>query len=97
MAIERLTNLVLIVGITNVLALALLAVMTFYNVYAYRMLRELRSSESAERTIARPPGKRTTRYDSLDVPDTGQTEWTGPVTPYIPADRMPANQHERGG
>lgn len=43
-------------------------------------------------TVPRPKqpiAARTERVE-LDVPDTGQAEWTGPVIPYIPADRKPA-------
>jgi hypothetical protein len=42
--------------------------------------------EPAQRAAAAP----TQRYDSLNEPDRGQIEWTGPVTPYIPADRVNA-------
>ena len=103
MASERLTNLVLIIGIVNVLALALIVVLTFYNAYSYRVLRRLASllvlneePQAEERVVERSPGKRrrrdatepsTLRYDSHHPPDAGGIEWTGPVVPYVPKDR----------
>ena len=103
MASERLTNLVLIVGIVNVLCLALVAVLTFYNAYSYRVLRRLATllvlneeTEAGERNVERSPSERgrrtaeasrTVRYDSHHVPDAGGVEWTGPVVPYVPKDR----------
>jgi hypothetical protein len=48
------------------------------------------ASRPLERSIpatARTRGKHE-RVDTHDVPDTGQAEWTGPVTPYIPKDRQ---------
>lgn len=103
MALERLTNLVLIVGIVNVLSLALVVVLAFYNAYTYRVLRRLavllvlNDEERVEgRNVERPaskrgrhaaPDARTVRYDSHHVPDAGGVEWTGPVVPYVPEDR----------
>lgn len=101
MTIDRLTNLVLIVGIANVICLGLLVVTAFFVVQNYLMLRRIQESLEPfdrESPIDRPASnqpqrraaleKRTMRYDSLDEPDRGQPEWTGPVTPYIPADRL---------
>ena len=105
---ERLTNLLLIVGIANFVGLALLVVTTVLSVHNYRTLRELRyglGPTEGESTIGRLASKhsqarpeleqRTMRYDSIDVPDRGQVDWTGPVTPYIPADRQPAASDAR--
>lgn len=103
MTIERLSNLVLIVGIANVICLALLVVTAFFNVHNYLILTRLQLSlESTEgespiepSTSNRPQRRtpldhRTMRYDSIDEPDRGQLEWTGPVTPYVPSDRLKA-------
>jgi hypothetical protein len=107
MTIERLTNLVLIVGIANVICLALLVVTAFLNVHNYlflqrlgRMLEPIDGESTTEPPAESPARKRsqrraplehqTTRYDSIDEPDRGQLEWTGPVTPYVPADRLKA-------
>lgn len=95
MASERLTNLVLIVGIVNVLTLALVVILTFYNAYSYRVLRRLASllvlneepPPPEERTVARSPGKQSVRYDSHHPADAAGIEWTGPVEPYVPKDR----------
>ena len=91
MASERLTNLVLIIGIANILSLALIVVLTFYNAYCYRVLRQLATllvlNEAEERSVERSPGKHTVRYDSHHPPDAGGVEWTGPVVPYVPEDR----------
>ena len=103
MASERLTNLVLIIGIANVLCLALIVVLTFYNAYCYRVLRQLATllvlndePKGEERPVERSTSKRgrhaaaeqrTTRYDSHHPPDAAGIEWTGPVVPYVPKDR----------
>jgi hypothetical protein len=103
MASERLTNLVLIIGVANILSLALMVVLTFYNAYCYRVLRQLAVllvlndvRDAEERPVDRSTSKRgrhvaeetrTTRYDSHHPPDAGGVEWTGPVVPYVPKDR----------
>jgi hypothetical protein len=98
---ERLTNILLIVGIANFVCLALLVVTTVLGVQNYRMLRALRAGlepsegestfahSTSNRSAALPEREqRTVRYDSVGEPDRGGVEWTGPVTPYIPPDRV---------
>jgi hypothetical protein len=101
MLIERLTIFVVLATVANLACVVLLAIATYYNVRNYRVLRRIqersvpagvpagapaRTARPAERSV-QATARATERYDSLDVPDRGQAEWTGPVVPYIPADR----------
>lgn len=95
MTIERLTILVVLASAANLACVVLLALATYYNVRNYRVLRRMQQRGSVpsagrapERVRVPPQTRPTERYDSASVPDRGQVEWTGPVVPYVPADRV---------
>lgn len=99
MTIQSLSLLVVLATVLNIACIVLLGIATHFTVRNYRVLRRMqeRATSSHDATVRNPkprpepsqrtPARSSQRYDSLDVPDRGQAEWTGPVTPYIPADR----------